>query len=47
MKLVAGLLVLAGIAAPAARGTDAERHFLYVAAPGIRNCFPSASSLGQ
>ena len=37
MRLVAGLLLLAGIAAPAARGADAERRFLYVAAPGIRN----------
>ncbi len=37
VKLVAALLLLAGIAAPAARGADAERRFLYVAAPGIRN----------
>ena len=37
VKLVAGLLLLAGIAAPSARGDDAERRFLYVAAPGIRN----------
>ncbi len=37
MRATAGLVLLAAIASPAAHLADAERHYLYVAAPGIRN----------
>jgi DNA-binding beta-propeller fold protein YncE len=37
LRIVAGLLLLAGLTAPPARAADSERRFLYVAAPGIRN----------
>jgi len=37
MRIVAGLLLLAGLAVASGRDADTNRRFLYVAAPGIRN----------